>query len=112
MIHGDLKGVRGSESLLTTILTPSQNNILVDGSGHARITDFGLAVVAQNLDSIPSTSSHSGHTPRWSAPEVLKNESRSVEADIFSFAMVMIEVCHGSSPPAQSLVCHHVDTSI
>jgi len=67
----------------------------MDDSGHARITDFGLAVITQNLDSVRSTSSQHGHTPRWAAPEVLKEGNSSKEADIFSFAMVMIEVCHG-----------------
>ena len=70
----------------------SQANILVDNSGKARIMDFGLAMVTKNLDSIPSTSHH-GHTPRWSAPEVLSEGAYSKEADVFSFAMVMIEVC-------------------
>ena len=67
----------------------------MDNYGHARIVDFGLAMVTQNLDSIRSASSQHGHTPRWAAPEVLKEGIYSQEADVFSFAMVMIEVCHG-----------------
>ncbi|KAF9644879.1 kinase-like protein [Thelephora ganbajun] len=82
LIHGDLKG----------------ENILVDDSGHARITDFGLAMVTQNLDSVLSTSSRHGNTPRWSAPEVLREGKFSKEADIFSFAMVMIEAFTGAIP--------------
>ena len=77
---------------MTLILTPDQPNVLVDGSGHARIADFGFATVTQNLDSIPSASGHHCHTPRWTAPEVLKEGTYSKEGDIFSFAMVMIEV--------------------
>jgi len=64
----------------------------VDDSAHARIADFGFATVTRNLDSIPGTSCHNGHTPRWTAPEVLEGGKYSKEADIFSFAMVMIEV--------------------
>ncbi|KAF9645418.1 kinase-like protein, partial [Thelephora ganbajun] len=82
VIHGDLKGP----------------NVLVDDSGHARIADFGLAMVTRNLDSIPSASCHHGHTPRWTAPEVLSDEKYSKEADVFSFAMVMIEVFTGAIP--------------
>jgi len=67
----------------------------MDDSGHARIVDFGYTMVTQNLDSIRSASSGYGHTPRWTAPEVLKEGDYSKEADIFSFSMVMIEVCHG-----------------
>jgi hypothetical protein len=34
-----------------------------------------------------------GHIPRWTAPEILNNQGTySKEADVFSFAMVMIEV--------------------
>ena len=77
------------------VLTTGQPNILVDNSGHARIADFGLATVTQNLDSLRSTSRQHGHTPRWTAPEILKGQGTySKEADIFSFAMVMIEARH------------------
>ena len=70
-----------------------QPNILVDDAGRARITDFGLATVTQNLDSIRSAPSDQGHTARWTAPEILKEEGQhGKEADVFSFAMVMIEV--------------------
>ena len=77
----------------TTGLTRVQPNILVDDTGHARITDFGLATVTQNLDSIRSASEDQGNTARWTAPEILTEQGTySKEADIFSFAMVMIEV--------------------
>ena len=93
MVHGDLKGVRCyPKSRSIPVFIPNQPNILVDGSDHARIADFGLATVTQNLDSVKSASSQRGHTARWSAPEVLNEGLYSKEADIFSFAMVMIEV--------------------
>ena len=67
----------------------SQYNILVDNSGHARITDFGLPTVTQDSESPQNTGLY---TARWAAPEVLRDGICSKEADIFSFAMVMIEV--------------------
>jgi len=95
VIHGDLKGVCGcSRSHCATALTLSQPNILMDNSGHARIADFGLATVTQNLDSMRTASLQHGHTARWTAPEVLNGGQHSKEADIFSFAMVMIEARH------------------
>ena len=93
VIHGDLKGVRGySKTLFTTVLTPGKFNILVDDSNHARLADFGLAIITRGLVSIRPASSHRGHTVQWTAPEVLTGEKSSEESDIFSFAMVMIEV--------------------
>jgi serine/threonine protein kinase len=73
---------------------PCKPNILVDDSGHALITDFGLAAVARNLDSILSAPPQRGHTKRWAAPEILDEGPNSKEADVFAFAMVMIEVHH------------------
>ena len=60
---------------VTDVLTPGQQNILVDDSGRARIADFGLATVTLDLDSVRSNSCQHGHTPRWTAPEILNNGS-------------------------------------
>ena len=110
MIHGDLKGVCGCpEFIFTIILTSGQLNILMDSSGKAQIADFGLAMVTQNLDSMGSASRQNAHTPRWTAPEVLNDGPRTKEADIFSFAMVMIEVCCGLPILCRaSAYCHFV----
>ena len=65
----------------------------MDGGDHAQITDFGLAQVTKNLPSVRSTTEDQGHSAWWTAPEILNEEgSHSKEADVFSFAMVMIEV--------------------
>ena len=66
----------------------------MDNSGNARIADFGLAMVTQNLDSLRSVQCQHGFTPRWTAPEILDGGTCSKQTDIFSFAMVMIEVRH------------------
>ena len=65
----------------------------MDADGNARITDFGLAMVTQDLDSLRCGSGECGDGARWMAPEILDNRGTfSKEADIFSFAMVTIEV--------------------
>ena len=100
VVHGDLKGVRGYMLFsFTAILTPHQSNILVDPTGCARITNFGLVMVTQSLDSIRNASGERGHSAQWIAPEILDGQgTHSREGDVFSFAMVMIEVrCRWSS---------------
>ena len=65
----------------------------MDASGHAQITDFGLAVITQNIDSVRGGSDECGDSGRWIAPEILSSRGTySKEADVFSFAMVTIEV--------------------
>ena len=63
-------------------------------TGHAQITDIGLAPITQDLDAIRSTSAdHDQHCVQWIAPEILDDGGiYSAEADIFSFAGITIEV--------------------
>jgi len=84
----------------------------VDDSGHARIADFGLATVAQTMDSIRSTSHHDCSS-RWTAPEILNGGPHNKQTDIFSFAMIMIEVRHGRYTACRGLAhCHFVSIQI
>ena len=98
MIHGDLKGVCDcSKSRPVTVLTADQPNVLVDADGHAWIMDFRLATVAIDVDPEQSPSNQRIGSEQWSAPEVLEDGTTSKKTDIFSFAMVVIEVRHGCS---------------
>ena len=50
-------------------------------------------MVAQNLDSVRNASAEDNDSGRWIAPEILEDRGTySKGADVFSFAMVMIEV--------------------
>ena len=74
------------------MITSDQPNILIDHGGHARLTDFGFASVARGLHSVLVTSVQ-GYTARWAAPEVLETGDKNTRAaDVFAFAMVVIEV--------------------
>ena len=76
-------------------LTPVKYNVLIGPNGRARVTDIGLASITQNLDFIRSSPDDQGYTVRWTAPEILNRQGTCTqEADIFSFAMVMVEVGH------------------
>ena len=76
--------------------TLRQRKILVDNSGHARIGGFGLYKVTRDFDPAESTPTHRRHNLQFPAPEVLMGGVYSKKADIFSFAMVMVEVRHES----------------
>ena len=84
-------------NLVSIMLTLNQQSILVDSSGRARITDFGLATVTQRVGSVLSILDEYQQTARWTAPEILNDQgSYSKQADIFSFAMVTIAVRYRS----------------
>ena len=93
IIHGNLKGVSGRVNRWSIVLTSRKSNILVDAAGHALVADFGLATVIQDLDSIRSGLDEHSQCAQWIAPEILGGRGiYSKEADVFSFAMVTVEV--------------------
>ena len=62
-------------------------------NGRALITDPGLAMITQYPDSVWSASDECAGSVRWIAPEVLGGwGTYSKEGDVFSLAMVAIEV--------------------
>ena len=69
-----------------------KENVLVDKDGHARLTGFGLAVATHRniLTSLLQDSSINAIT--WAAPEILRGGPVTKEGDVFTFAMVAIEV--------------------
>ena len=76
-------------------MTPSQNNILVNGDRHACIADYGLeSVLHDEAHAKPIK-----RNVRWAAPEVLDAPNKRIlsgddgkAADIYSLGIVMFEV--------------------
>lgn len=69
-------------------------NILIDEGGHARLTDFGLtSVVRRDTSSLSIQNLGATNATAWAAPEILQGGGSTMEGDVFSFAMVVIEVC-------------------
>jgi len=66
---------------------------MVNANSRARITDFGLA---RDQGAAEEAGATAGGTARWTAPEILQGRGTpSKQADVFSYAMVMVEVCLG-----------------
>ncbi|MEE8138864.1 MAG: serine/threonine-protein kinase, partial [Thermoanaerobaculia bacterium] len=66
-------------------------NIMIDGRGRAKITDFGLAGIA---DEIRGPEVRAG-TPAYMAPEQLAGKEVSVRSDLYSLGLVLYELFTG-----------------
>jgi serine/threonine-protein kinase len=77
------------QSLLHRDLKPQ--NVMLDGRGRVRLTDFGLAAAAEDVS---GTEVRSG-TPAYQAPEQLRGESVSVQSGVFALGLVLYEVFTG-----------------
>jgi hypothetical protein len=75
-------------------LKPS--NVLIDATGRAKVADFGLA--GQVRIRAGRFSAAAGGTWAYAAPEVIRQEPCDSRADIFSFGIMLYEVCTGRLP--------------
>jgi hypothetical protein len=66
-------------------------NIMIDGRGRARITDFGLAGLTDDL----ARDGGIAGTPAYMAPEQLEGGRVSVKSDLYSFGLVLYELFTG-----------------
>ena len=64
-------------------------NVMIDGEGHVRITDFGLAAMAGTVDNIRSG------TPAYMAPEQLAGREVTTRSDIYALGLVLFELFTG-----------------
>jgi predicted Ser/Thr protein kinase len=66
-------------------------NIMLDGQGQVRVTDFGLAALA---DTVTGDEVRSG-TPAYMAPEQLRGLEVTVRSDVYSLGLVLYELFTG-----------------
>ncbi len=69
-------------------------NIMIDGAGVSRITDFGLGSLVHAHDA----SDLSGGTFRYMAPELSQGEEATTKSDLFSLGIVLYEIYTGIHP--------------
>lgn len=65
-------------------------NVMIDGRGHAKITDFGLAVLRSDA--------HAGEfagTPTYMAPEQLDGSAVNARSDLYALGLVLYEMFTG-----------------
>ena len=120
ILHGNLKGVGqffdplAAFQLACLPLPRSCNridlwlqaNIVVDGRGRARLTEYRLAPINSDLSFTVAATPGAVGTSRWLAPEIITPTRKgaampvmeSKPADIFAFGMLAIEVFTGKIP--------------
>ena len=86
-------------------------NVMIDGRGHARITDFGLARLA---DGAAGAGEIAG-TPAYMAPEQLARGDTTVQSDLYSLGLILYEVFTGQpvhkSGSLDEVIRSHEDSS-
>jgi serine/threonine protein kinase len=70
-------------------LKPS--NVMIDGRGRVRITDFGLAVVAESVEGLEVRAG----TPAYMAPEQLAGREVTLRSDLYALGLVLYELFTG-----------------
>ncbi len=69
-------------------------NIMIDARGELRITDFGLAGLADQLEGAEIRNG----TPAYMAPEQLTGQEVSVQSDLYAVGLVLYEMFTGKLP--------------
>ncbi|KAF8732470.1 kinase-like protein, partial [Rhizoctonia solani] len=81
-VHGDIKG----------------NNVLISGDGIAMLTDFDNAELGER-SLVFTRTGRLVLSPRWTAPEVILGlTGKTLEADVYSLAMTILEVMTRKAP--------------
>jgi serine/threonine protein kinase len=91
VIHGSIRGVWALR-LINNLADIVQFNILVDHFSRARITDFAFAIVDRDQGPASDVTVVPTRITRWTAPETTLKQPPTKKSDVFSFAMLMVEV--------------------
>ena len=67
------------------------HNVMIDGRGRARVTDFGVAAIAREVKQANVVAG----TPAYMAPEQLRGEDASIRSDVYALGLVLYELFTG-----------------
>lgn len=70
-------------------------NIMIDGRGNARITDFGIARLEATVE---ESGILAAGTPAYMAPEQLIGQKATAKSDVYSLGLVLFEMTTGVHP--------------
>src|SRR5262245_38482815 len=86
-------------------------NVMIDGRGQVRVTDFGLAALA---DDVSNDNVRAG-TPAYMSPEQLSSHEVSLRSDIYSLGLVLYEAFTGrrafDASTVEELRRAHIETA-
>jgi hypothetical protein len=83
-------------------------NIMLDEHGEVRITDFGIAVLAERVGEADGLIG----TPAYMAPEQREGSEVTTRSDLYSLGVVLYELFTGKRPPANVRAVPDVDRRV
>ena len=91
VLKGSLLGLAAAHQLGIVHRDYKPENVLVDGAGNSKLTDFGVAVKAGERAPV-------GGTPLYMAPEQWNGEPATPASDIYAATAVFFECLTGQTP--------------
>ena len=67
-------------------------NIIITSDGHAKVTDFGLALLAESQQ---HDGEHLAGTPQYMAPEYIETRQHQTVSDVFSLGLIFYQLLTG-----------------
>lgn len=78
------------------------SNILVDGSGHVKLLDFGIAKLLGETEDGTTRSGMAAMTPGYAAPEQYSGGAISTATDVYALGVLLHELLLGERPQSSS----------